>query len=378
MNSRKTFPLISILNRRLIDLASPSNLNVNWNYGSILGLILANQLFTGLLLSIRFTAHVRMSFTSVINICQDSEYGWLLRLIHARGASLFFLFLYLHISRGIYYGSYTKIILWNLGVVIYLVLIGTAFLGYVLPWGQMSYWAATVITNLLRAIPIVGRKLVIWVWGGFAVGNPTLTRFYSLHFLLPFIVVGLVFLHVYYLHLYGRGNPLGVDRRRIKISFHYYFRVKDSLFFLGFIAVLILFSCIFGYNFIDPENFIPANILVTPIHIQPEWYFLFAYAILRAIPNKLGGVVALVAAVLILFAFPINRKKALFAGLAYRVGTRFLFWTIVATFIVLTWLGSCPAEYPFIGLAEKASLIYFIVFLLAIIIQPKERKFYLN
>lgn len=355
-----------MVNIGLIDLPRPINLNVNWNYGSILGLILVNQIITGLILATRFSSHVSVAFESVITIIQDCNYGWLLRLIHSTGASFFFFFIYLHIGRGLYYGSFKKTILWNLGVVIYLLLIGTAFLGYVLPWGQISYWAATVITNLLSAIPIFGNRLVIWVWGGFAVSNPTLIRFFTLHFLLPFIIIFLVLLHIFYLHLYTRSNPLGLNSNRFKTSFHYYYIVKDSLLFLIFILFLILISCIFGYNLIDPENFIPANILVTPTHIQPEWYFLFAYAILRAIPNKLGGVIALLASVIVLFLFSFifsnNRIR-----INFNIISRFIFWTFVNIFLILTWIGACPAEYPYVITSQIFTILYFsIIFIILI------------
>jgi len=256
-------------------------------------------------------------------------------------------------------GDSQRKILWLIGVVIYLISMGTAFLGYVLPWGQMSYWAATVITNLLSAVPIVGADLVLWVWGGFAVGNPTLTRFYSLHFLLPFVIVALVVLHIYFLHLYERGNPMGISRKGRKVRFHYFYTVKDSFLFIVFIAFFVLTRCMFGYDFMDAENFIPANILVTPIHIQPEWYFLFAYAILRAIPNKLGGVIGLLLSVLVLAGYAINTENLYFRGFNWSVVDRFLFWSLVNTFLLLTWLGTCPAEYPYNGAAAFLTLLYF-------------------
>lgn len=367
MSFRKYDPLFKIINKSLIDLPSPINLTVNWNYGSILGLILVNQLLTGIILAIRFSDHISTAFDSVVLLTQDSSYGWILRLLHSTGASFFFFFMYLHIGRGLYYGSFKKINLWNLGVLIYLLLIGTAFLGYVLPWGQISYWAATVITNLLSAIPILGNKLVIWVWGGFAVRNPTLTRFFTLHFLFPFIVTFLVILHIFYLHLYTSSNPIGINSNRFKISFHYYYTVKDSFFFLIVIFFFILFSCLYGYNFIDPENFIPANVLVTPTHIQPEWYFSFAYAILRAIPNKLGGVIALLLSVFILFFFRIKTDKCFKIGFYFNFLDRLIFWRFVVIFLILTWLGSCPAEIPYIKVRQIITILYFSRLLLILI-----------
>lgn len=359
MSFRKNHPLVKIVNSTLVDLPSPANLSVNWNYGSLLGLVLVIQLVSGIVLATRFSGHSDISFDSVISIYQDSNYGWLLRLVHSTGASFFFLFIYLHIGRGLYYGSYVYPEVWNIGVVIYLILIGTAFLGYVLPWGQMSYWAATVITNLLSAIPWLGPTIVEWVWGGFAVGNPTLTRFFALHYLLPFVVTALVILHIFYLHIYGRSNPLGVSSNTNKVSFHYYYSVKDLYVYFVFFFIFMVFTLKYGYAFIDAENFIPANPLVTPTHIQPEWYFLFAYAILRSIPNKLGGVVGLLLAVLVLFLFRVSTRKLLFSGTIYSPLARLLFWSLVSNFLLLTWLGSCPAESPYTEVALVATVTYF-------------------
>jgi len=359
MSFRKHHPLIKILNSALVDLPTPANLRVNWNYGSLLGLVLVIQLVTGIVLAIRFSGHSSLSFDSVILIYQDANYGWFIRLIHSTGARFFFVFLYLHIGRGLYYGSYVYPELWNIGVVIYLILIGTAFLGYVLPWGQISYWAATVITNLLSAIPILGTMLVEWVWGGFAVSNPTLTRFFALHYLIPFIVLGLVVLHLFFLHQRGRSNPLGISSNTNKVSFHYYYSVKDLYVFFVFIFVFLFVTLNYGYNLIDAENWIPANALVTPTHIQPEWYFLFAYAILRSIPNKLGGVVGLVAAVIVLFAFSIYSRNLVFRGFNFSPLARLLYWTFIRNFLLLTWLGSCPAETPFNEVGLFCTVLYF-------------------
>lgn len=356
---RKSHPLVKIINSVLVDLPTPANLSVNWNYGSLLGLILTIQLVSGIILATRFSGHSDVSFESVIILCQDSNYGWLLRLVHSTGASFFFVFLYLHIGRGIYYGSYVFPEVWNLGVLIYLILIGTAFLGYVLPWGQMSYWAATVITNLLSAIPIFGKIVVEWVWGGFAVGNPTLTRFFALHYLLPFIVSVLVGLHLFYLHMYGSSNPLGITSNTNKVPFHYYYSVKDTFVFMVFLFVFMVFILKWGYLFIDAENFIPANPLITPTHIQPEWYFLFAYAILRSIPNKLGGVMALLFSVLFLFLFTLSSSKLLFRGFNFSPISRLVFWSFIGNFFLLTWLGRCPAEEPFNAVALGCTVFYF-------------------
>lgn len=361
MSFRKTHPLVKIINGTLIDLPAPSNLSVNWNYGSLLGLILVVQLVRGIILATRFSGHVDLSFDSVISLYQDSNYGWLIRLVHSSGASFFFMFIYLHIGRNLYYGSYIYSELWNIGVIIYLILIGTAFLGYVLPWGQMSYWAATVITNLLSAVPYLGAIVVEWVWGGFAVSNPTLTRFFALHYLLPFVITALVVVHVFYLHLEGRRNPLGVNSSVNKVSFHYYYSIKDSFVFILLLFVFILFTLKYGYSFMDAENWIPANSLVTPNHIQPEWYFLFAYAILRSIPNKLGGVVGLLFAVLVLFLYSFASTRLNFAGCFYSPISRFFFWVFVSDFFLLTWLGRCPAETPYVEVAFLSTFIYFFI-----------------
>ena len=361
MRFRKQHPLIKIINGVLIDLPTPANLSVNWNYGSLLGLILVLQLVTGIVLSIRFSGHASISFDSVIMIYQDADYGWLLRLVHSTGASFFFLFLYLHIGRGLYYGSYVYPELWNIGVLIYLILIGTAFLGYVLPWGQMSYWAATVITNLLSAIPLLGSTLVQWVWGGFAVSNPTLTRFYTLHYLLPFVVSALVILHIFFLHIQGRSNHLGVSSRTNKVPFHYYYAVKDLYVYFVFMFIFMVVTLKYGYNLIDAENWIPANPLVTPTHIQPEWYFLFAYAILRSIPNKLGGVLGLVLSVIFLFVFTVSSSRIIFSGINFSPIARFVYWRFIANFFLLTWLGRCPAERPYNEVALFCTVLFFIL-----------------
>jgi ubiquinol-cytochrome c reductase cytochrome b subunit len=359
MNFRKHHPLVKIINGAVVDLPTPANLSVNWNYGSLLGLVLVIQLLTGIVLAMRFSGHSSLSFESVILIYQDANYGWFIRLIHSTGARFFFVFLYLHIGRGLYYGSYVYPELWNIGVLIYLILIGTAFLGYVLPWGQMSYWAATVITNLLSAIPFLGTVLVEWVWGGFAVSNPTLTRFFALHYLLPFVVRALVVFHLFFLHQHGRRNPLGVSSNTNKVSFHYYYSVKDLYVFMVFIFIFLFVTLNYGYNLIDAENWIPANPLVTPTHIQPEWYFLFAYAILRSIPNKLGGVLGLVAAVRVLFGFSIYSQNLLFRGFNFSPVARLLYWTFISVFLLLTWLGSCPAETPYNEVGLFCTVVYF-------------------
>jgi len=375
---RKHNPLVKILNSSLVDLPTPVNLSLNWNYGSLLGFILMLQLITGILLCIRFSVNSFLSFDSVILLYQDANYGWLLRLLHSTGASFFFVFLYLHIGRGLYYGSYVYQELWNIGVLIYLLLIGTAFLGYVLPWGQISYWAATVITNMLSAIPFIGVLVVEWVWGGFAVSNPTLTRFFALHYLLPFIITFLVILHLFFLHLNGSSNPLGVSSNSNKVTFHSYYSVKDIYFILVFLFLFLFITLKYGFNLIDAENWIPANSLVTPNHIQPEWYFLFAYAILRSIPRKLGGVLGLVLAVLVLFLFSINSKLLIFSGFNFSPLARLVYWVFIFNFLLLTWLGSCPAEGVYNNAALFCTLLYFILILLLVFWNHFIQYLYLN
>nr|YP_009485577.1 cytochrome b [Pagellus erythrinus]ABB54826.1 cytochrome b [Pagellus erythrinus]ABO43109.1 cytochrome b [Pagellus erythrinus]ABO43110.1 cytochrome b [Pagellus erythrinus]ABO43303.1 cytochrome b [Pagellus erythrinus]ABO43304.1 cytochrome b [Pagellus erythrinus] len=362
---RKTHPLLKIANHAVVDLPAPSNISVWWNFGSLLGLCLISQLLTGLFLAMHYTSDIATAFSSVAHICRDVNYGWLIRNLHANGASFFFICIYLHIGRGLYYGSYLYKETWNIGVVLLLLVMATAFVGYVLPWGQMSFWGATVITNLLSAVPYVGGTLVQWIWGGFSVDNATLTRFFAFHFLLPFIVAAMTMLHLLFLHETGSNNPLGLNSDTDKISFHPYFSYKDLL---GFAGVIILLTCLalFAPNLLgDPDNFTPANPLVTPPHIKPEWYFLFAYAILRSIPNKLGGVLALLASILVLMVVPILHTSKQ-RSLTFRPMTQFLFWALIANVAILTWIGGMPVEDPYIVIGQVASLTYFALFLLII------------
>ena len=310
-----------------------------WNFGSLLGLCLIIQILTGLFLAIHYSGDVSIAFYRVNHISRDVNFGWLLRIIHANGARFFFICLFIHIGRGLYYGSYFFVHTWIIGVVILLLVIATAFLGYVLPWGQISFWGATVITNLFSAIPYIGNELVMWMWGGFAVDNATLTRFFSLHFLLPFVIAGIRGVHLLFLHQTGRNNPLGINRNFDKISFHPYFSSKDLFGFFIIIILLIIICFFFPWTLGDPENFIPANPLVTPVHIQPEWYFLIAYAILRSIPNKLGGVVALAMSIIILIICPFMYKSK-FRGYIFYPLNKFLFWMHINIWILLTWLGA--------------------------------------
>jgi ubiquinol-cytochrome c reductase cytochrome b subunit len=360
---RKSHPIIKHLNNALVDLPAPNNISIWWNYGSLLGLCLLIQILTGLFLSIHYVPNIEIAFSSVSHISRDVNYGWIIRSIHANGASIFFLFLYLHVGRGIYYGSYNLTETWNIGVVLFILTIATAFIGYVLPWGQIRFWGATVITNLFSAIPYIGKTLVEWIWGGFAVDNATLNRFFAIHFLLPFIIIAIIFLHLVFLHQTGSNNPLGINCNRDRIPFHQYYSAKD---FLGYVIALRLFIIIvlFTPNLLtDPENFLLANPLVTPIHIKPEWYFLWVYAILRSIPNKLGGVIALFTALLILFILPIstNINKL---SLSFYPLTQLLFWFLVAAWAILTWIGGRPVEDPYIIIGQSFTIIYFIFYLL--------------
>nr|YP_010957016.1 cytochrome b [Bembrops anatirostris]WMY90200.1 cytochrome b [Bembrops anatirostris] len=359
---RKTHPLLKIANDALVDLPAPSNISGWWNFGSLLGLCLIAQILTGLFLAMHYTADINTAFSSVAHICRDVNYGWLIRNLHANGASFFFICIYLHIGRGLYYGSYLFMETWNIGVVLLLLVMATAFVGYVLPWGQMSFWGATVITNLVSAVPYVGNALVQWIWGGFSVDNATLTRFFAFHFLFPFIIAAATLLHLLFLHETGSNNPLGLNPNADKIPFHPYFTYKDLLGFAALLIALVSLA-LFAPNLLgDPDNFTPANPLVTPPHIKPEWYFLFAYAILRSIPNKLGGVLALLASILVLLVVPILHTSKQ-RGLTFRPLSQFLFWTLIADVVILTWIGGMPVEDPYIMIGQVASLLYFILFL---------------
>ena len=338
------------------------NISIWWNFGSLLGLVLSVQLLTGFLLSIHYSANVVTAFASVDHILRDVNGGWMLRMTHANGASFFFLCLYAHVGRGLYYGSYHYIGTWIRGVMLLLLVMASAFLGYVLPWGQMRFWGATVITNLFSAFPY-GDSFVQWLWGGFSVDNATLSRFYSFHFLIPLLVAAVVILHLMLLHATGRNNPIGLSSDADKVPFHVYFTIKDIVGFmilLFFLGSVVLFS---PWYLGEPDNFVIANSLITPAHIVPEWYFLFAYAILRSLPRKLGGVVGLLLSVSLLFVMPFL-TRGLKSSMYFPIH-KLLYCCFLIRFLMLTFLGSCPVDSPFVSLSRFFSLMYFSFFILS-------------
>ena len=366
----KTHPILKIINHSLVDLPSPSNISSWWNFGSLLGLCLRVQLVSGVLLALRYTGDTGISFISVSHLSQDVPLMWQTRTLHANGASFFFFCLYFHAGRGIYYRSYRFHITWRIGVIILLLVMASAFLGYVLPWGQISFWGATVITSLFAVLPYIGNDVVVWLWGGFGVRNPTLVRFFAFHFLVPFIVTAIVLIHLLFLHQAGSSNPLGVKSDLDKIPFQPYYTFKDLMgvyvIFIFSIYLILINPWLLG----DPENFIISNPLITPVHIQPEWYFLFAYAILRSIPNKLGGVVALVIAILILLVIPAYPSLKFRRNKIYPIGQAY-FWRLIGTVLLLTWIGARPVEEPYVITGQLLTVYYFLYYFIFPIIQKE-------
>jgi ubiquinol-cytochrome c reductase cytochrome b subunit len=349
--------LIKVLAAAIYDLPAPMNLSYFWNFGIILGRLLAMQIVRGFLLVMHYTPDVSTAFRSVVMIMRDVNYGWLMRSVHANGASFFFFFLYAHVGRGVYYQSFFMASTWGIGVTILLVSIAIAFLGYVLPWGQMSYWGATVITNLFGSIPYIGKILLEWMWGGFTVNDSTLKRFFALHFILPFVLFVLVAVHIIFLHETGSNNPLGLDTSGDLIPFHPYYSMKDILRLVLVIGVLIRVCFLFPDLFGDPINFISANPISTPLHIQPEWYFLFAYAVLRSIPRKLGGVIVMFISVLVLYLFSFY-KISWVCGLAFNLLGQIFFWVYIGRFLMLTFVGAQLIEFPFVQLGIVSGFVY--------------------
>nr|QAX91101.1 cytochrome b [Schedorhinotermes breinli] len=373
---RNSHPLLKVANNALVDLPTPSTITGWWNFGSLMGICLILQILTGLLLAMHYCPNTEMAFSSISHICRDVNHGWLLRTLHANGASLFFMCMFMHIGRNIYYGSYKLVHTWMIGVAILFVMMATAFMGYVLPWGQMSFWGATVITNLLSAVPYIGKELVQWVWGGFAVDNATLTRFFALHFLMPFVIAAMAMIHLLFLHQTGSNNPLGLNKNTDKIPFHPYFTTKDLVGFALTLSILTIITLKEPYLLGDPDNFTPANPLVTPVHIQPEWYFLFAYAILRSIPNKLGGVIALAMSIAILFIMPAYQSK--FRGIQFYPVNQVTFWIMTNTVILLTWIGARPVEDPYITTGQTLTILYFLYYMTEPLLTKKWDKILSN
>jgi quinol-cytochrome oxidoreductase complex cytochrome b subunit len=359
--------LLSFISNHILSYPTPINLNYAWSFGSVAGICLVIQIITGIFLAMHYVPHISLAFDSVEHIMRDVNYGWLIRYCHANGASVFFIVVYLHIFRGLYYGSYMhpRGWLWASGVLIFILMMATAFMGYVLPWGQMSFWGATVITNLFSAVPVYGGLIVEWLWGGFSVDQATLNRFYSLHYLLPFVIAGVTLLHLCLLHKYGSNNPLGINTDITSIPFYPYFYVKDFfsfwVFLLGYLSLVFFAPNMLGH----PDNYIPANPMVTPAHIVPEWYFLPFYAILRSIPNKLGGVLAMFGAIAVWLLLPIINISSTRSNI-FKPLTSLNYWFIVSNFLILGWIGQQPVEYPFMEIGMFTTLLYFLLFLVIV------------
>jgi ubiquinol-cytochrome c reductase cytochrome b subunit len=363
--------------KHLGEYRTPRNLSYFWNLGSIAGIALVIQIMTGIFLAMHYSPDAATAFDSVENIMRNINYGWLIRYMHAVGASMFFFVVYIHISRGMYYGSFKspREMVWFMGLLIFLTMMATAFMGYVLPWGQMSFWGATVITSLFSAIPVFGENIVQWLWGGFAVGGPTLNRFFALHYLLPFVIVGIVMLHLVALHVHGSNNPKGVEvkSKSDTIPFHPYYTIKDFVGF-GVYGILLAYFVFYQPNYLGhPDNYIPANPMVTPEHIVPEWYFLPFYAILRSIPNKLAGVIAMFGSILILFFLPWLDSCKVRSG-AYRPKFKIFFWMFILDVVLLGYIGGKPPEGIYIVIGQIGTLYYFLHFFVILPLLGKYEK----
>nr|ABF29492.1 apocytochrome b [Plasmopara viticola]ABF29495.1 apocytochrome b [Plasmopara viticola]ABF29498.1 apocytochrome b [Plasmopara viticola]ABF29501.1 apocytochrome b [Plasmopara viticola]ABF29504.1 apocytochrome b [Plasmopara viticola] len=359
--------LFTVINNHLIDYPTPINLNYFYGFGSLAGIMLVVQILTGIFLAMHYTPHIDLAFNSVEHIMRDVNNGWLIRYIHANGASFFFIVVYIHIFRGLYYGSYItpREALWCSGVIIFILMMATAFMGYVLPWGQMSFWGATVITNLFSAIPLIGKEVVDWLWGGFAVDNPTLNRFFSLHFTFPFVIVGAVLIHLILLHEVGSNNPLGITLKTENIPFYPYFYTKDLFGLIVLFLIFFIFIFYYPNTLGHPDNYIEANPMKTPLHIVPEWYFLPFYAILRSIPNKIGGVIAMFGSLIILLTIPFTNSSEI-RSTTFRPIFKVCYWLLVVAFILLGWVGQCPVEYPYTEIGIISMIYYFSFFLIII------------
>lgn len=369
---------VSLLNMHLIDYPTPININYLWGFGFLAGMCLCIQILSGLVLSMHYSTHILLAFSSIEHIMRDVNNGWFLRYLHSNGASIFFIIVYIHIGRGFYFKSYRNKLLWYSGILIFGLMMATAFMGYVLVWGQMSFWGATVITNLASAIPFVGENIAKWLWGGFAIDNATLNRFFSLHFVLPFIIAAISLVHIVILHAIGSTNPMGIENRIDKISFYPYFILKDlfGLFFI--LGLLFTYFLFFDPNLLGhPDNYIRANSLITPNHIVPEWYFLVFYAILRSVPNKQGGVLFMVLAIIILTFLP-GKKQLKLRSPKFDNIFQLFFWFFIANTLLLGWLGSQVVEQPFILIGQISTTIYFLYFLLFIPLIYKMELYIIN
>lgn len=367
MSFRKSNVYLNIVNSYLIDSPQPSSINYWWNIGSLLGLCLIIQVITGILIAIHYSSNIELAFSSIEHIMRDIKNGWILRYIHANGASLFFICIYIHIAKGLYYGSYKspRTLTWIIGIIIFIITIATAFLGYCSVYGQISHWGALVITNLFSAIPFIGKDIVEWLWGGFSVSNPLIQKFFALHYLIPFIIIALVIIHLIALHINGSSNPLGITSNLDRLPIHNYYIFKDLITIFVFLIILSLLVFYIPNILGHPDNYIPGNPLITPASIVPEWYLLPFYAILRSIPNKLLGVILMFSAILILLILPLT-DNSIIRGNTFKIISKLFFFLFVFNFILLGILGSCHVEVPFIQIGQITTFLYFAYFLIFI------------